>query len=323
MPFPTHRLRRLRASQALRDLVRETRLHSQQFILPLFVCPGEGIRREIGAMPGNYQLSIDELVRECAEVESLGIGGVILFGLPESKDEMASGAYDDEGIVQRAIRAIRQTTPKLLVITDVCNCEYTSHGHCGYVKDGDVDNDTTLEWLSKAAVSHARAGADIVAPSDMMDGRVGAIRRALDAGGFQKIPILAYAAKFASVFYGPFREAADSAPQFGDRRSYQMDPANGREAMREIELDLEEGADMIMVKPALPYLDLICRARQRFDVPIAAYQVSGEYSMIMAAARNGWLDHDRAMMESLTSIVRAGAGIVLTYFAKPAARLLG
>jgi porphobilinogen synthase len=274
-------------------------------------------------MPGNYQLSIDELVKECAEVESLGIGGIILFGLPESKDEMASGAYDDDGIVQRAIRAIRHSTTKLLVITDVCNCEYTSHGHCGYVKDGDVDNDTTLEWLSKAAVSHACAGADIVAPSDMMDGRVGAIRRALDADGFHKIPILAYAAKFASVFYGPFREAADSAPQFGDRRSYQMDPANGREAMREIELDLEEGADMIMVKPALPYLDLICQARQRFDVPIAAYQVSGEYSMIMAAARNGWLDHDRAMMESLTSIVRAGAGIVLTYFAKPAARLLG
>jgi porphobilinogen synthase len=322
MPFPTHRLRRLRASAPLRDLVRETRLHPRQFVLPLFVCPGQGVRREIGAMPGNYQLSVDELIKECAEVAALGIGGVILFGLPETKDEMASGAYDDDGIVQRAIRALRQSGSKLLVITDVCNCEYTSHGHCGYIKDGDVDNDTTLEWLSKSAVSHARAGADIVAPSDMMDGRVGAIRKALDAAGYQKTPILAYAAKFASVFYGPFREAADSAPQFGDRRGYQMDPANGREAMREIELDLEEGADMIMVKPALPYLDLICRARQRFDVPIAAYQVSGEYSMIMAAARNGWLDHDRAMMESLTSIVRAGAGIVLTYFAKPAARLL-
>ncbi|MBZ5586451.1 MAG: porphobilinogen synthase [Acidobacteriia bacterium] len=323
MPFPTHRLRRLRATEAMRALVRETRLAPSQFILPLFVCPGQGVKHEIGAMPGNYQMSIDALVKECAEIQSLGIGGAILFGLPESKDEMASGAYDDNGIVQRAIRAIRQETPRLLIVTDVCNCEYTSHGHCGFIKDGDVDNDVTLEWLAKSAVSHARAGADIVAPSDMMDGRVAAIRRALDADGFQKTPILAYAAKFASVFYGPFREAAESAPQFGDRRSYQMDPANGREAMREIELDLEEGADMIMVKPAMPYLDLISQARARFDVPIAAYQVSGEYSMIVAAARNGWLDHDRAMMESLTSIARAGAGVILTYFAKPAARLLG
>jgi porphobilinogen synthase len=316
-------MRRLRASARLRDLVRETRLDPKQFILPLFVCPGEGIRKEIGAMPQNFQLSIDELVKECAEVQSLGIGGVILFGLPESKDEMASGAYDDQGIVQRAIRALRREAPGLLIVTDVCNCEYTSHGHCGWVENNDVDNDTTLEWLAKTAVSHARAGADIVAPSDMMDGRVAAIRMALDAGGFDQTPIMAYAAKFASVFYGPFREAADSAPQFGDRRSYQMDPANGREAMREIELDLEEGADMIMVKPAMPYLDLISQARRRFDVPIAAYQVSGEYSMIVAAARNGWLDYDRAMMESLTSIVRAGAGTVLTYFAKPAAKLLG
>jgi porphobilinogen synthase len=323
MPFPIHRLRRLRRTEALRSLVRETRLAPAQFILPLFVCPGEGVRREIGAMPGNYQLSIDQLVAECAEVHSLGIGGVMLFGLPDSKDEMASGAYDENGIVQRAIRAIRKETPKLLVVTDVCNCEYTSHGHCGYVKDGDVDNDTTLQWLAKSALSHARAGADMVAPSDMMDGRVWAIRQALDANGFDQTPILAYAAKFASVFYGPFREAAESAPQFGDRRSYQMDPANGREAMREIELDIEEGADMIMVKPAMPYLDLISQARQRFDVPIAAYQVSGEYSMIVAAARNGWIDHDRAMMESLTSIARAGAGVILTYFAKPAARLLG
>src|SRR6202140_1297925 len=296
MPFPTQRLRRLRATPAIRDLVRETHLQPSQFILPLFVCPGEGVKREITSMPGNYQMSIDELVRECDEVEALGLGGIILFGLPETKDEMASGAYDENGIVQRAIRAVRRETRKLLIVTDVCNCEYTSHGHCGYVKDGDVDNDTTLQWLAKAALSHARAGADMVAPSS--------------------------AAKFASVFYGPFREAADSAPQFGDRRSYQMDPANGREAMREIELDLQEGADMIMVKPAMPYLDLICRARQRFDVPIAAYQVSGEYSMIMAAARNGWLDHDRAMIESLTSITRAGAAIILTYFAKPAARLL-
>jgi porphobilinogen synthase len=323
MPFPIHRLRRLRRTEALRSLVRETRLDPAQFILPLFVCPGEGVRREIGAMPGNYQMSIDQIVGECAEVQALGIGGVILFGLPESKDDMATGAYDENGIVQRAIRAIRKETPKLLVVTDVCNCEYTSHGHCGYVKDGDVDNDTTLQWLAKSALSHARAGADMVAPSDMMDGRVWAIRQALDANGFDKTPILAYAAKFASVFYGPFREAAESAPQFGDRRSYQMDPANGREAMREIELDIEEGADMIMVKPAMPYLDLISQARQRFDVPIAAYQVSGEYSMIVAAARNGWIDHDRAMMESLTSIARAGAGTILTYFAKPAARLLG
>ena len=323
MPFPIHRPRRLRSTPAIRDLVRETRLDPAQFILPLFVCPGEGIRREIGAMPGNYQMSMDALVKECAEVQSLGIGGVILFGLPETKDEMASGAYDDNGIVQRALRAIRRETPKLLLITDVCNCEYTSHGHCGFIKDGDVDNDTTLQWLAKSALSHARAGADIVAPSDMMDGRVAAIRQALDANGYEKTPILSYAAKFASVFYGPFREAADSAPQFGDRRSYQMDPANGREAMKEIELDIEEGADMIMVKPAGPYLDLIYQARQRFDVPVAAYQVSGEYSMIMAAVQNGWIDHDRAMMESLTSIVRAGAGTILTYFSKPAARLLG
>jgi len=323
MPFPTHRLRRLRATEALRSLVRETRLDPARFILPLFVCPGEGIKREIGSMPDNYQMSIDQLVKECAEVQALGIGGVILFGLPESKDEMASGAYDDDGIVQRAIRAIRRETRGLLVMTDVCNCEYTSHGHCGYIKDGVVDNDATLDWLAKAAVSHVRAGADIVAPSDMMDGRVGAIRRALDANGFEQTPILAYAAKFASVFYGPFREAAESTPQFGDRRGYQMDPANGREAMREIELDVEEGADMVMVKPAMPYLDLIWQARQRFDLPVAAYQVSGEYAMIMAAARNGWLDRERAMLESLTSIARAGAGIILTYFAKPAARLLG
>jgi porphobilinogen synthase len=317
----------MRATARLRDLVRETRLDPKQFILPLFVCPGEGIRREIGAMPNNYQISIDELVKECAEVQSLGIGGVILFGLPTAKDEIASGAYDDDGIVQRAIRALRRELPELLIVTDVCNCEYTSHGHCGLIQEGDVsgevDNDATLQWLAKSALSHARAGADIVAPSDMMDGRVAAIRTALDANGFEKTPIMAYAAKFASVFYGPFREAADSAPQFGDRRSYQMDPANAREAMREIELDLEEGADMIMVKPAMPYLDLICQARQRFDAPIAAYQVSGEYSMIVAAARNGWIDYDRAMIESLTSIARAGAGTILTYFAKPAARLLG
>jgi porphobilinogen synthase len=306
----------------MRALVRETRMAPAQFVLPLFVREGEGIRREIGSMPGNYQMSIDHLTRECAEAKALGIGGVILFGLPESKDEQASGAYDENGIVQRAVRAIKKETPGLLVMTDVCNCEYTSHGHCGKIVDGDVDNDATLEWLAKAAVSHARAGADVVAPSDMMDGRVGAIRRALDGSGFQKTPILSYAAKFASGFYGPFREAAESAPQFGDRRSYQMDPANGREAMKEIELDLEEGADMIMVKPALAYLDLIWQARQRFEVPLGAYQVSGEFSMIMAAARNGWIERDRIMMETLTSIRRAGADFILTYFAKDAARLL-
>jgi porphobilinogen synthase len=281
------------------------------------------VKKEIGAMPGNYQMSIDELVKECSAVVSLGIGGVILFGLPENKDEIASGAYAEDGIVQRALTALKREVPGLLLITDVCNCEYTSHGHCGKIVDGDVDNDQTLEWLAAAAVTHARAGADMVAPSDMMDGRVGAIREALDDNGFSKIPILSYAAKFASVFYGPFREAAESAPQFGDRRSYQMDPANGREAMREIELDLEEGADIIMIKPALPYLDLIREARQSFDVPIAAYQVSGEFSMIVAAARNGWIDQQRAMLETLTAIRRAGADIILTYFAKDAARLLG
>jgi porphobilinogen synthase len=322
MPFPAQRLRRLRRTESIRSLIRETRLHPARFILPLFVCPGEGVRREISAMPGNYQLSIDELVKECAGAHALGIGGVILFGLPESKDEQASGAYDDNGIVQRSIRALRREVPNLLIVTDVCNCEYTSHGHCGLVKDNDVDNDATLQWLAKSALSHAKAGADIVAPSDMMDGRVAAIRQTLDANRFEHIPILSYAAKYASSFYGPFREAAESAPQFGDRRSYQMDPANAREAMREIELDLAEGADIIMVKPAMPYLDIICEARRRFDVPIAAYQVSGEFSMIMAAARNGWIEQERAMMESLTSIARAGADMILTYFAKPAAKLL-
>ena len=291
-------------------------------VLPLFVCPGEGVKREIGSMPGNYQMSVDQLVLECEEVRGLGLGGVILFGLPETKDELASGAYAADGIVQRALAAVKREVPGLLVMTDVCNCEYTSHGHCGLVNGKEVDNDATLDWLARAAVSHARAGADIVAPSDMMDGRVGAIRAALDAAGFTGTPILSYAAKFASVFYGPFREAADSAPQFGDRRSYQMDPANAREAMREIELDLEEGADMIMVKPAMPYLDLIREARVRFDVPIAAYQVSGEFSMIVAAAERGWIDYDRAVLESLTCIRRAGADFVLTYFAKAAARLL-
>ena len=323
MAFPIHRKRRLRASESMRALVRETRLDPVQFILPLFVVPGEGVRKEISSMPGNCQLSIDHLLKECADLESLGVGGVILFGIPDAKDEQASGAYDDNGIVQSAVRALKREYPKLVVITDVCNCEYTSHGHCGKIVDGDVDNDATLDWLAKSAVSHARAGADIVAPSDMMDGRVAAIRAALDANDFQKTPILSYAAKFASVFYGPFREAAESTPQFGDRRSYQMDPANGREAIDEMDLDLEEGADMLMVKPAMPYLDVIYQARRRFNVPIAAYQVSGEFSMIMAAVRNGWLDHDRAMIESITAIHRAGASIILTYFAKAAAKLIG
>lgn len=322
MPFPAHRKRRLRVSEAMRRLVRETHLEPSQLILPLFTCPGEGVRKEIGSMPGTFQLSIDQLVKECEIVHGLGLGGVILFGIPDTKDESASEAYAPGGITQRAVRAVKRALPDLLVITDVCCCEYTSHGHCGKIVEGDVDNDATLAWLAEAAVSHARSGADIVAPSDMMDGRVAAIRHSLDVHGFHKTPILSYAAKFASVFYGPFREAAESTPQFGDRRSYQMDPANGREALHEMELDLEEGADMLMVKPAMPYLDLIRQARDRFPVPIAAYQVSGEFSMIVAAARNGWLDLDRAMMESLTSIRRAGAGIILTYFAKDAARAL-
>jgi porphobilinogen synthase len=322
MSFPVHRPRRLRATEPLRRLVRETSMAPSQFILPLFVVPGEGIRREISSMPGNHQLSIDELVRECEQVQQLGIGGIILFGIPAQKDEQASGAYADDGIVQQAIRNVKRAVPELLVMTDVCNCEYTSHGHCGLIVDNDVANDPTLEWLARSAVSHARAGADVVAPSDMMDGRVAAIRQALDQAGFPNTPILSYAAKYASGFYGPFREAAESAPQFGDRRSYQMDPGNSREALREIELDLEEGADMIMVKPALPYLDILRQARERFDVPLAAYQVSGEFSMVMAAARNGWIDQDRVMMETLTSIRRAGADFLLTYFARDAARLL-
>ena len=322
MPFPIDRPRRLRRSPAMRDLVRETHLQPSNFILPLFVVEGEGIRKPISSMPGNAQISIDELVKEAREAKALGIGGIILFGIPKHKDEDATGAYDDEGIVQQACAALKKEVPGLLVVTDVCNCEYTSHGHCGKVIDDDVDNDITLNWLAQAAVSHARAGADIVAPSDMMDGRVGAIRAALDDAGFDHIPILSYAAKYASAFYGPFREAAESAPQFGDRRSYQMDPANTREAIKEMALDIEEGADMLMVKPAMPYLDIIKAAHENFDVPIAAYQVSGEFSMIHAAAANGWIDLERAMMESLTGIKRAGAQIILTYFAKDASRLL-
>ncbi|MBX9599457.1 MAG: porphobilinogen synthase [Bryobacteraceae bacterium] len=322
MAYPIHRKRRLRRTEQIRSLVRETHLAPSQLILPLFACPGEGVRREIRSMPGNAQLSVDLLVKECAEAKSLGVGGVLLFGIPESKDERASGAYDDNGIVQRAIQALKAEVPGLLVITDVCNCEYTSHGHCGLIVDQEVDNDKTLEWLAASAVSHAKAGADIVAPSDMMDGRVQAIRRALDGAGFPALPILSYAAKYASVFYGPFREAAESTPRFGDRRSYQMDPPNAREAMEEMRLDLEEGADMLMVKPAMPYLDVLRMARDRFDVPLAAYQVSGEFSMIVAAAGNGWLDQERAMLESLISIRRAGADFILTYFAKDAARAL-
>ncbi|MCC6294055.1 MAG: porphobilinogen synthase [Bryobacterales bacterium] len=322
MAYPETRLRRLRAHEPMRRLVRETRLEPENFILPLFVCPGEGIRREISSMPGHAQLSIDQLVAECAGARSLGIGGVLLFGIPESKDETASGNYDPDGIVQRAVRAIKREVPGLLVATDVCNCEYTSHGHCGKVVDGEVVNDESIEWLARAAITHAASGADIVAPSDMMDGRVAGIREALDEAGFGNTPIMSYAAKYASCFYGPFREAAESTPQFGDRRGYQMDPPHWREAIREMELDLEEGADILMVKPAMPYLDVIARAREQFDVPIAAYQVSGEFSMIMAAARNGWIDEQRAMLESLVSIKRAGAGIILTYFAKAAARSL-
>ena len=322
MPFPIHRPRRLRANELLRSAVRETRLATSDFVYPLFVCAGDGVKREIVAMPGNYQMSVDQIVEECREAASLGIPGVILFGLPESKDPEGSGAYAEDGIVQRAIRAIKDEVKDLLVIADCCLCEYTSHGHCGHIVDQDVDNDATLELLGKTALAQAKAGADIIAPSDMMDGRVGVIRETLDDNGLKNLPILAYAAKYASAFYGPFREAAESAPQFGDRRSYQMDPANQREAMREIELDIEEGADMIMVKPAMPYLDVIYRAKQEFDLPVAAYQVSGEYSMIMAAGRNGWVDLERVMVESLTSIKRAGADLILTYFAKTMARML-
>jgi len=322
MAFPVTRPRRLRRGELLRSAVRETRLTPADFIYPLFVCPGEGVRREIPAMPDNYQMSVDQAVNECREVASLGIPGVLLFGLPESKDAAGSGAYAEDGIVQRAVRAIKKEVSNLLVIADCCLCEYTSHGHCGHIADGDVDNDRSLDLLRKTALSQARAGADIIAPSDMMDGRVGAIRTALDQNAFDHLPILSYAAKYASAFYGPFRQAAESAPQFGDRRSYQMDPANQREAMREIALDIEEGADIIMIKPAMPYLDVLYRAKTEFELPVAAYQVSGEYSMIRAAAQNGWLDLDLAMIESLTAIKRAGADLILTYFAKAMARKL-
>jgi porphobilinogen synthase len=313
----------------MRSLVRETRLEPSALILPLFLCPGEGVRREIGSMPGVFNLSIDEAVKEAEAAASLGIGGLLLFGLPEAKDEQATGAWDENGIVQQGLRALKKSSAskKLLLIADVCLCEYTSHGHCGVVKkNGDeyeIENDKSVQIISRTATSLAEAGADIVAPSDMMDGRVAAIRDELDDAGYEQTSILSYAAKFASAFYGPFREAADSAPQFGDRRSYQMDGANLREAMREIDLDLGEGADMILMKPAMPYLDVIRAARERFEVPIGAYQVSGEYSMLQAAFAKGWLDRERAMMESLLSIRRAGAGFIATYFAKDAAKVLG
>ncbi len=362
MAFPTTRLRRLRRTAELRNLVSETRLTPDAFVYPLFVYPGEGVRKEVRSMPGVFNLSLDEAVKEGREAHALGVPAVILFGLPEKKDEVASGAWEDDGIVQRAARAFKREIPELILIGDVCLCEYMSHGHCGIVKatsgpqslgaaarvivtgeknkarvidevaaklaranqvEYEILNDETLDLLARTSVSLARAGIDIIAPSDMMDGRVGAIRRGLDAAGFINTPILSYAAKFASGFYGPFREAADSTPQFGDRRSYQMDGANVREALREIELDIEEGADMIMVKPAMPYLDVIAAARARFDLPLAAYQVSGEYAMIEAAARNNWIDRERVMMESLISIRRAGANIILSYYAKEAARVLG
>ena len=367
MAFPITRLRRLRRTESLRSLIRETRLTPESFVYPLFICPGSGVRKEVRSMPGVFNLSVDEAVKEARETHALGVPAIILFGLPEKKDEVATGAWAEDGIVQRAARAIKSGVPDLLIIGDVCLCEYMSHGHCGIVRPAatprslgaaargatkamavrspaekekaiealaaaatrtaplefEIDNDASLELLARTAVSLTHAGVDIIAPSDMMDGRVGAIRKALDDAGYLNTPILSYAAKFASGFYGPFREAADSAPQFGDRRSYQMDPANVREALREIELDVEEGADMIMVKPAMPYLDVIAAARDRFDLPLAAYQVSGEYAMIEAAARNGWIDHDRVMMEALLSIRRAGATIILTYYAKQAAQLLG
>jgi porphobilinogen synthase len=321
--FPIHRYRRLRSNPVIRKMVRETSVSPDDFIYPLFVTCGKGIRKEISSMPGCYQESLDQLAINAKEVYSLGIPSVILFGIPENKDELGTGAYAEDGIVQQAIKVIKDAVPELYVITDVCLCEYTSHGHCGIVTKGDVDNDKTLSLLSLEAVSHAKAGADMVAPSDMMDGRVAAIRAALDQEGFAGTPIMAYAAKYASAFYGPFREAAESTPQFGDRRSYQMDPANRREALKEAAMDIAEGADIVMVKPALAYLDIISDVRNTFNLPVAAYNVSGEYSLVKAAAQLGWIDEERAMMEILTSIRRAGADLILTYFAKEAAKILG
>jgi len=322
MPFPLYRPRRLRESPLLRSMVRETTLRATDFVYPLFAVHGRGVREPIGSMPGQYRLSIDELLKECKDAASMGIPAVLLFGLPRDKDPRGTEAYAEDGIIQQAVRAVKDTIPDLLVITDVCLCEYTSHGHCGVVEDGRVKNDPSLELIARTAISHAEAGADMVAPSDMMDGRVAAIREGLDEGGFTETPIMAYSAKYASAFYGPFREAADSTPQFGDRRSYQMDPANALEAMREVALDVDEGADIVMVKPALPYLDVIARVKGEFGLPVAAYSVSGEYAMLKAAGQLGWLDEERAMIEALTGIRRAGADIIITYFAKDAARLI-
>lgn len=322
MPDLFHRPRRLRRTENLRALVRETRLAPEDFILPLFACAGEKVRREIPSMPGVHNLSVDEIAKEAAGASELGVKGVILFGLPETKDEFGAGAYHEKGIVQQAVRAIRNSAPDLVIMTDTCLCEYTSHGHCGVVRDGEVLNDPSLELLARTAVSQAEAGADVVAPSAMMDGQVGAIREALDDAGFEQVAIMAYAVKYASGFYGPFREAADSAPAFGDRRAYQMDAANVREAMREAELDYAEGADILMVKPATCYLDILKTLREEFDLPTAAYHVSGEYAMIKAAAQNGWIDEQRVMMETLTCIKRAGADFILTYYAREAIKLL-
>ncbi|HSW39809.1 MAG TPA: porphobilinogen synthase [Acidobacteriota bacterium] len=323
MSYPLTRPRRLRMNAGIRGMVRETRLSPEQLVYPLFVCPGEGVKKEISSMPGNYKWSVDTLAGEVREVESLGIGGVMLFGIPAGKDDAATGAYDEQGIVQQAVRALKREVPDMVVITDVCLCEYTANGHCGLVSGDEIRNDATLALLARTALSHAAAGADMVAPSDMMDGRVLAIRAALDKNGYQNIPIMSYAVKYASGYYGPFRDAAECAPAFGDRRSHQMDPANAREALREVDLDIEEGSDIIMVKPAGPFLDIVRMLRDRYPHPLAAYQVSGEYSALVAAGRMGWLDLPRTMMESLVGIHRAGADIILTYFAKEAAAAMG
>jgi porphobilinogen synthase len=320
--YPVTRLRRTRMNEVLRGMVRETELSVRDFIYPLFVVPGVNVKKEISSMPGVYQMSVDQIVRECAEVHSLGLPAVIFFGIPEKKDEVGSGAYDAQGIVQRALRAVKKEVPGLYLITDVCLCEYTSHGHCGIVRGGEIVNDDSIELLAKEALTHVQAGADMVAPSDMFDGRVGAIRKTLDANGFVSVPIMSYAAKYASGFYGPFREAAESTPKFGDRRSHQMDPANSDEALREVAQDITEGADIVMVKPALAYLDVIHRVKERFGMPTAAYNVSGEYALVKAAEKMGWVDGERVMMEMLTSIKRAGADLILTYFAKDAAKVL-
>ena len=322
MQFPEYRPRRLRKNENFRRMLRETTLSVDNLIYPLFVVTGKEVKKPIESMPGQFQLSVDRLVKEVQRAKDLGIPAVLLFGIPETKDEQATGAFAEHGIVQQAVRSLKDKVPDILVVTDVCLCGYTSHGHCGMLQGEEVDNDATLEVLAETALSHAKAGADMVAPSAMMDGQIGALRDSLDEGGFDGVPIMAYAAKFASCFYGPFREAAESAPQFGDRRAYQMDPANGDEAVREMNLDVQEGADILMVKPALPYLDLVRRAKEEFDLPVAAYNVSGEYAMVKAAASMGWLDGERAMMESLTAIRRAGADIILTYFAPEAARIL-